>query len=303
MTADGNRPQVRLECESFDVAKHRAGTNGAAGRCSWREDCPGKPSVTARVTYLRNGRRATYALCDADHLRLHQYFDVQEPGPVDEAHHLLSQLAEGFARGARQEPTHALDPARVGALGLGKRGLLPDESRAFLRTWRAGLVEIEADGAFTLPRCRECPPALHLVGRSGSAVALHTEYLIHIGAVAELVNDYGWHMSELAFEQGEWDIIGVRDGRPMLLVEAKARAHRPDGDSLESLRESLHALSRDESSATSTNHRNKFRELRAAAAHGPVVVLLVASDARWWMEATVRPDGLIDLADLAAPPT
>lgn len=303
MTVGENRPQVRVECEGVEIMSHRPGTKGHSGRCSWREDCEAKPSVTAKVTYLHNGRRATYALCAVDHLRLHQYFDVQEPEPADEVRHLLSHLAEGFAASARHSPAHELDPTRVGTLSFGRRGVLVDEASAFLRTWKAGLVDIEANGAFTLPRCRACPPALHLVGRSGSAVALHTEYLIHIGAVAELVYDCGWHMSELAFEQGEWDIIGFREGRPMLLVEAKARAHRPDGDSLESLRDSLRALSRDEASPASTNHRNKFRELRAAVNLGPVVVLLVASDARWWLSATSRQDGHIDLVDFAPPPT
>ncbi len=46
---------------------------------------------------------------------------------------------------------------------------------------------MESDGRFRLPGAGHCSTSLHLIGRSGTGVALHTEYLIQIGAYGELV--------------------------------------------------------------------------------------------------------------------
>ena len=291
---NGQGPKVDISCDAYSSTNHAAQTKASRGECSWREHCSSAPVVSATVTYLDTGRRLSYALCERDHLRLHQYFDVRSPDPIEETKHLLRHLAGCFAESCRLNPSHDLDPERVGDLGFGRRGVVHDEASAFLRTWRMGAVEIDTDGRFTLPKCSQCSTQLHLVGRSGSATALHTEYLIHIGAVSELVLDHGWALDRLAFEQGEWDIVGRRHDRVDLVVEAKARANRPDPDSLESLRDSLYALASDPTAPTPPNHSRKFKELQRHVQAGPVEVLLVAADARWWFRADAGPSGGMD---------
>lgn len=284
-------PDVELRCLQFEQSHHGPDTKGANGKCSWTEGCAAPPSVSAEVHWLGKDRRAWFAVCAEHHLRLHQYFHVIDPAPVAEATHLLESLATSFAAACRSLPAHEKDSERRGQLAIGRRGLEDDEATAFLRTFRRGMVDILPDGTFTLPGCRQCPSELHLIGRSGDITALHTEYLIHIGVVAELVDDYGWALADLAFEQGEWDLYGFSDGRVTLAAEAKARSSKHDADSLASLLESLRGLSEDRTLPVKKNHERKWDALRALAAAGPLDVLLVASGARWWMKAELDQDG------------
>lgn len=281
----GEQKAVELGCVDFDRALHRPGSKGADGRCSWTETCPSPPVTSSTVYAQATGRTSRFALCQEHHLRVHQYYDTCNTTPTDEVKHLLEHWAEGFASTCRRTPTHPQDADRAAVLALGRRGVEEDEAAAFLRTWRAGLVDISTDGTFTVPKTRMCPPALHLIGRGGDGVALHTEYLIHLGVLAELVADRGWALADLAFEQGEWDVLGLDDDRVSLVVEAKARAHPPASDSLESLRGSFLARSDDPGVSIPANHDRKWWALADYAQHGPVQVLLLASGARWWFRA------------------
>ena len=47
-----------------------------------------------------------------------------------------------------------------------------------------------------------------LLGKSGSGVSINLEYLIQIGATAELVLDHGWSSNAIDFERGEFDALG-----------------------------------------------------------------------------------------------
>ena len=279
-----SRRCVEMTCSGFDQTAHRPGSKAKAGRCSWTETCGAEPQFLVVVRYEDSGRAASYALCPVHHFRVHQHFSVTSP-PTEELRHLLENWADGFARASRTSPAHGRDLHRRPDLTLGSRGLEGDETKAFLRSWRAGLVDMQVDGEFMASKARLCPPALHLVGRSGDGVALHTEYLIHIGLLAELVLDEQWSLGDLAFEQGEWDVLGFVGDRVALAVEAKARAHRPHSDSLESFRDSLMLLSDDPNAEVPANHRRKWAALAKYAASGPVEVLLAASGARWWLDA------------------
>lgn len=282
-----------FECASFDVGMHRPGTKSAGGRCSWTEDCPAPPSWSTRVT--RSTSRDLYALCDEHHARVHQHYTDTSTTPEGEVEHLLETWADGFARRCRAEGDHARDATRDGTLSLGRRGLQRDECVAFLRTWRAGYVEVRIDGSFTLPGLGTCPPELNLLSRNEDGTSLNTEYLIQIGVIAELIEDHGWAPGELAFEQGEFDALGHRDGRVQLAVEAKARADATDPDGLARLEASFRRSAEDPAHQAPPNHARKWTALRAFLEHGPLDVLLVASGARRWLRAQAGPDGTVEL--------
>ena len=150
-----------------------------------------------------------------------------------------------------------------------------------------------------MPGERSGKYTLHLIGRNGPGVAVHMEYLIHIGAYAELVLDHGWARGALEFERGEFDIVGLgTDDKESLLVEAKARAE--GSDSLAALRDSLLAASADEAFHISVdNHRRKWEQLCRVVADKPVDVLLVADSARWWFRASRVDSGRVTLARTA----
>lgn len=210
---------------------------------------------------------------------------------VAEVKRLLEGWAAGFAFACQTKPSHHLDPTRGPSLGFGSRGLASDEGTAFLRAYEAGLVIVDPDGRFRLPGARACSDNLHLVGRSGDHVALHTEYLVHLGAYGELVLDHGWSRSQLSFERGEFDIWGHDDvGEVVLAVEAKARAHRPHADSLESLLGSFERLACDPEATVPKNHLRKWIELLRLCGDHPVMLWLVADGARWYFDVTRAQD-------------
>lgn len=60
---------------------------------------------------------------------------------------------------------------------------------------------------------------------------------------------------------------------------------RPDSDSLESLRDSFVSRSTNSTVPVPTNHDRKWSALEGFMKIRPVTVLLVASGARWWLEA------------------
>lgn len=116
-------------------------------------------------------------------------------------HALLLGFAQVFSERCCAEPNPKFlrDNERRPTLRYG-RGLGADESAAFLRALRAGLVTVEPDGAFFVPDARACSPNLHLVGRNEGHVAVHTEVLIHVGALAELVLDHRWSPDRIVFD-------------------------------------------------------------------------------------------------------
>ena len=50
----------------YDRRLHRPGTKGRAGRCSWTEDCTGRPAHTGTADYP-SGKRYTWAVCATHH--------------------------------------------------------------------------------------------------------------------------------------------------------------------------------------------------------------------------------------------
>src|SRR4051812_7520482 len=72
-------------------------------------------------------------------------------------------------------------------------GLRPDEARSFLRVVDSGVADVDEAGYVTLPALRPKTPVgrYAVLSRSGDAVSVNLEYLIHVGATAELVLDHG----------------------------------------------------------------------------------------------------------------
>ena len=73
-----------------------------------------------------------------------------------------------------------------------------------------------------------------LFSKSGAGVSVNLEYLVQVGATAELVLDHGWSSERVGFERGEFDAVAYDEGgRVAMAMEAKARPTGPD--SLEKL--------------------------------------------------------------------
>jgi hypothetical protein len=118
-----------------------------------------------------------------------------------------------------------------GRLAEPRRGLRDDEARAFLRAVDHGFAVVDDGGYVTLPWVRGKRPAgrYALLSKSGAGVSINLEYVVQVGATAELVLDHGWDGREVDFERGEFDALAYApSGRPLLVMEAKARARGPD---------------------------------------------------------------------------
>jgi len=184
---------------------------------------------------------------------------------------------------------------------LGQRGLLPDEVQSFLAALEHGQIEVD-DAGYVLPKfCQQKPGGGRYSLFSANTytgdpyVSLNTEYLIHIGASAELVRVHGWSREEVLLEVGEFDAACVADGRTVLALEAKARISGPD--SLSSLLRSFIKFgSESEPPAPTDNHSRKYIELLRLTEAGSVILSLVASGARWTLTA-VRDGSRIELAE------
>ena len=182
-----------------------------------------------------------------------------------------------------------------------RRGLYDDEASSFLRALDTGLVTVDASGFCTLPTVRAKTPAgrYALLSKSGSGVSVNLEYLVQIGATAELVLDHGWSPADLAFERGEFDALGVgTDGRILLAVEAKARVSGPD--SLQKMLETWLLIAEDASIDLNTNAGRKYRELHRLCQLGRTGVWLVAEGARWTLVAELV-DGSVSLTPASTP--
>ena len=212
---------------------------------------------------------------------------------VQKVKELLQTWGDVFAAECRENPGNGkyqkLDPVRNSEMKWASGGLQPDECKAFLNAYQTNpeIVKFKSDGRFTLTGKRNTERGpYHILGRYNNHITNFAEYLIHIGAFGELVLDHGWQLEDVAFEKGEFDIIGYDTtessiNRAILLVEAKARVS-DGGDSLESLRDSLTNKAADPSyEITKPNHLRKWNELFSRLTNGPVYLWLVASGARW----------------------
>ena len=153
----------------------------------------------------------------------------------------------------------------------------------------------------SLPTVRPKTPAgrYALLSKSGAGVSINLEYLIQIGATAELVLDHGWSPADIDFERGEFDAVGVGPGdRTLLVMEAKARVSGPD--SLEKLLTSWMSMAEDPNLDTNNNAGRKYRELQRLCRVGLVVVWLVAEGARWTLIAELD-DGAVRLTPASDP--
>ncbi len=211
--------------------------------------------------------------------------DVDEKDSVRALRELLTQSAMGFAE-VRPDVLSA-------AVAWPRRGLHSDESTSFLRAVDLELATVDAAGYVTVHCARpKSPPGRYaLFSRNGDGLAVNLEYLIQIGAAAELVIDLGWPASQVEFERGEFDALGLApDGTVVLAVEAKARAAGPD--SLQTMLASWIALAASGAEIPATNSGRKYRELVRLAESGPVALWLVAAGARWSFLATAHNGGI-----------
>jgi hypothetical protein len=228
---------------------------------------------------------------DRDHWLDHERFEqVLPPGafalvdPVGRLQALLDDRARAFAE-LRFGSGDGID------LRLGRRGLVADEAAVFLRGLDAGLLQLDEVGGVRVRGCRPklgggryslftantCVGDLH--------VSINLEYLIQLGAVCELLTFHGWPGSDVEVEVGEYDALAHDGERVVLAMEAKARIDGPD--SLSALWHSFldFAAAGSPPDAVS-NHSRKYVELLRLTESGPVVVWLVAAQARWATVAT-----------------
>lgn len=195
---------------------------------------------------------------------------------------LLESWAPGFAR--TKEGVESSEIIRP------RRGLNHDEAASFLRAVSSGLAVVDDAGYVSLPTVRQKTPVgrYALFSRSGTAMSINLEYLIQVGATAELVLDHRWPADRVGFERGEFDAVCFdRLDRVVFAMEAKARVTGPD--SLESLVRSWLSFHANPDADLANNAGRKWRELRSFCQSGPVLVWLVADGARW--ELTAELDG------------
>lgn len=207
---------------------------------------------------------------------------------------LLSGCAEAFCA--------ARDDVVSSELRVSRRGLLEDEAQSFLRAMKDGSVRVTDTGHFTVTCVRPKPVGgrYSLLSKNGEGVSLNLEYVIQVGATAELFRDHGWPKEALDFERGEFDAFGYGpDGRVLLAMEAKCRAR--GADSVEKLLREWLRLSELGATGAPTNAGRKYAELLRLCEGGTVVVWLVAANLRWAFEAT-RDDVRITLCPLPSPP-
>ncbi len=232
--------------------------------------------------------------------------DVEDPA-MARVLSLLLQCAEQFAKECREEPRHERDLTRSGRL-LCAVGIGTDEASGFLRALDSELVTLRPNGNFLVQGARACSANLHLVGREGDGVKLHTEVLVHATAYAELVIDHGWHPQRLVFDpffaNDALDLWGFatepsgeswRDGDIVFAAEAKARVKGRDG--LQSLLKAFEQLNANPCAAVPPGQRRKWEEALRLTVDHPVQLLLLADGARCWYSAG-RTNGALELEPL-----
>lgn len=211
---------------------------------------------------------------------------VEDSAEVRELWALLEDRAPGFAR--------VKEGVESAAIVRPRRGLRHDEAASFLRAVSSGLAVVDEAGYVTLPSVRPKVPVgrYALFSRSGAAISINLEYVIQVGATAELVLDHGWSADRIGFERGEFDAVGYdEEGRVMLAMEAKARVAGPD--SLEKLVASWIRLGSHPDPDLNHNAGRKWRELARFCGSGLVDVWLVADSARWSFTARLQDGQLL----------
>lgn len=211
--------------------------------------------------------------------------DNPESPSVGEMQALLVERAEVFA----VRRPDVISPTLV----MPRRGLRHDESTSFLRAVGEGIALVDEAGYVTMPTVRQKAPIgrYALFSKSGTGVSVNLEYIIQIGATAELILDHGWPSQQVGFEQGEFDAVTYDEtaGRIVLAMEAKARA--VGSDSLEKLVRAWLGFVSDPAADLNNNAGRKWRELAKLCRDEPVVVWLVADGARWILTARAGADG------------
>lgn len=202
---------------------------------------------------------------------------------VDRLRELLERCADRFAE-RRQDVVS-------GTVTWPRRGLRTDEATSFLRAVDHDIAVVDEAGYVSMPTVRPKLPngRYALLSKSGSGVSINLEYLIQVGATAELILDLDWPSDLIDFERGEFDALALDNDRVVLAMEAKARVNGPD--SLERLVASwLTALENPELRPGATNSGRKLRELVRLSDRGPVLIWLVADGARWslWAHQTTE---------------
>ena len=217
-------------------------------------------------------------------------------GVVDRLSNSISTWARTFAK-------QRLGDADI-EFRLGRRTLLPDEAHSFLAAIDGGHIDVNDAGYITPSFCRPKVGGgrYSLFSKntySGDPyVSLNTEYLIHMGAAAELVADGNWSPNEVLLEVGQYDAACEAGGRIVLAMEAKARVEGPD--SLSGLLNSfIRFAAADAPPEPKDNHSRKYVELLRLTEAGPVILLLVAAGARWALKS-VRIGQGIDLTEIAS---
>lgn len=218
------------------------------------------------------------------------WWTTQPEIKVDANEYIVSRLRDYLIDWSKMFAQRRLGTRDV-EFRLGLRGLLPDEGQSFIAALRHGQIDVD-DAGYVSPKF--CNPkagggrySLFSVNiyTGDPYVSLNTEYIIQIGAAAELVRLYGWSIEEVFFEVGEFDAVCVADGRTVLAMEAKARVSGPD--SLSSLLHSfIRYSSESEPPSSKNNHSRKYFELLRLTESGPVILSLVASGARWTLTAS-----------------
>lgn len=128
------------------------------------------------------------------------------------------------------------------------------------------------------------------------------EYLIHIGACAELVLDHGWRPEDLSFECGQLDIWGHERESDSVLIGVEAKARTSGGDSLQALLDSFETKTLDATAPVPPNHERKWQELIRLTTERPVLLWLVADGARWLFRADSK-GGRVGLRSIDDQPT
>ena len=133
----------------------------------------------------------------------------------------LGRLLRGWADGFAAQRADVASPRLVWP----RRGLGADEAGSFLRAVEAGIAVVDDGGYVTLPAVRPKKPEgrYALLARSGDGVSVNLEYLIQVGATAELVLDHGWPSGAVDFERGEFDALG-RVGKSRHRAQMRAAA-------------------------------------------------------------------------------
>ncbi|MEU7890867.1 hypothetical protein AB0B54_35665 [Microbispora bryophytorum] len=159
-----------------------------------------------------------------------------------------------------------------------------DEANGLALARGAGLVEVQADGAFRLAGAAPNKGPYNLFSR-GPAPLLNREYLVQIAAFAEIVIEHRWPARRVTFEYDALDLAVLDDrGRPLVVAETNR-----DTKSLEVMLAAIGSASLDQvTNPATTIHR----KIAALARYAPVVFWAVAPGVRRTFDVEIDPTGM-----------